>query len=291
VALLLCGQRLLSDVVDQRENENFYHKFTAVVPNSIMGTLSFALNEVRKPEVKETRSTLIANTLRLGDPENHPLEALEIVVRTSKCTALARPKAWKRFAPRESKPADEMDVDTAPTRAHHTSENELAKIVWAQLRMRTEFHVEHDEQEDEDKGEEDNMDVDGVKKSGAKVEKEQLVRGFKYGSSYVPCPDGQFAKLDTRMGISICGFFSVDNVCPPFFFIFYMTTPVVSERTFHGRGPICMGGSSFTSSASCALVACRGHGQTQHVCNYPVGQQGHVGTKDGSACPVSVSEC
>jgi Ku70/Ku80 beta-barrel domain len=282
---------LLSDVVDQRENETFYHKFTAVIPNSITGTLSFALDEVRKPEVKETRSALMANTLRLGDPENYPLEALEIMVKTSKCTALARPKAWKRFAPRESNPADEMDVDTAPTRDHYMSENELAKIVWAQLRMRTEFHVEHGEQEDEDKGEEDNMDVDGVKKSGAKVEKEQLVRGFKYGSSYVPCPDGQFAKLDTRMGISICGFFSADNVCLPFFFIFCMMTPVVSERTLHGRGPICMGRSSFTSSASCALIACRGYGQAQHVCNHSVGQQGHVGTKDGSARPVSVSEC
>lgn len=185
-----------------------------------MGTLSFALEEISKPEVKETRSTLMANILRLGDTANNPLEALEITVKTSKCTALARPKPLKRFAPRRSKHADKMDVDPKPTRGRDKVEDEDAKkIVWAELRMRTEFHVEHDEQEDEDKGDEDNMDVDGVKKSGAKVEKEQLVRGFKYGSSYVPCPDGQFARLSTHMGISICGFFSADNVCPPSFFI------------------------------------------------------------------------
>jgi len=190
-----------------------------------MGTLSFALDEVSKPEVKETRSTLISNILRLGDPDNNPLEAVEITVKTSKCTALARPKSWKRFAPRESKPADEMDVDSATARDRDLDEEDANKIVWAQLRMRTEFHVENDEQEDEDNANEDNMDVDGVKKSGAKVEKEQLVRGFKYGSSYVPCPDGQFTKLSTKMGISISGFFSADNVCPTsVLFVLYLMT-------------------------------------------------------------------
>ena len=191
-----------------------------------MGTLSFALEEVRKPEVKETRSSLMANILRLGDPENNPIEALEIVVKTSKATALARPQSWKRFAPRESKPADEMDVDEAPTRDRDWDRDESArKTVWAQLRMRTEFHVEHDEQGNENNVNEDDMDVDDVKKSGAKVEKEQLIRGFKYGSSYVPCPDGQFAKLNTHMGISICGFFSADNVSSPSLFILCMMTP------------------------------------------------------------------
>jgi ATP-dependent DNA helicase 2 subunit 2 len=175
-----------------------------------MGTLSFALQEITKPEVKQTRSTLIATTLRLGDPDNSPLEAFEIVVKTSKCTALTRPTSWKRFAPRVSKPTDAMDVDLAPSRDEEGLVNSQ-KMVWAQLKMRTEFHVEHDGQ-DEDEGNEDVVDADSLKKRGAKVEKEQLVRGFKYGSSYVPCPDGQFARLSTHKGISICGFFNGDNV-------------------------------------------------------------------------------
>ena len=171
----------------------------------------------------------MSNILRLGDPENNPLEALEIVVKTSKCTALARPKSWKRFAPRESKPADEMDVDAAPTRVRDWDED-AKKVVWAELKMRTEFHVGHDEQENEYEGNEDNMDVDDEKESGAKVEKEQLVRGFKYGSSYVPCPDGQFARLSTRMGISICGFFSADSVCLTSLFGVHMMTPCSFEE-------------------------------------------------------------
>jgi ATP-dependent DNA helicase 2 subunit 2 len=214
--------------VNQCENESFFHKFAAIIPNSIVGPLSFALDEVRKPEMKETRSTLMNNILRLGDPGNNPLEAFEIPVKTSKCTAFARPKSWKRFAPRESDPADEMDVDSAP------AQDGARKTAWAELKMRTEFHVEHDEQGDEDNGNEEDMDVDDAKKSGAKVEKEQLVRGYKYGSSYVPCADDNFAKLSTHMGISICGFFSAVNVSTHSLFIFLMMTPAVPERTLHG---------------------------------------------------------
>ncbi|KAF8272335.1 SPOC like C-terminal domain-containing protein [Lactarius quietus] len=154
----------------KRENEAFYHKFTSAIPNSVMGTLSFALQEITRPEIKQTRSTLMATVLTLGDPSNNPLEALEIIVKTSKCTALARPKSWKRFAPR----------DWRWDWGHEEN-------CMAQLKMRTEFHVERDEQDNDDERNEDNMDVDDTKRSGAKVEKEQLVRGFKYGSSYVPC--------------------------------------------------------------------------------------------------------
>ena len=108
--------------------------------------------------MKETRSTLISNILRLGDPDNNPLEAIEITVKTSKCTALARPKSWKRFAPRESKAADEMDIESATARDRDLDEEDANKIVWAQLRMCTEFHVENAKQEDEDHANEDNME-------------------------------------------------------------------------------------------------------------------------------------
>ncbi len=177
-----------------------------------MGTLSFALQEIAKPEIKQTRSTLMANVLSLGDPANNPLEAFEIIVKTSKCTALARPKSWKRFAPRDGKHADEVDVDPLPTKDRDGG-GDSNKTVWAQLKMRTEFHVERDVQDNDDERNEDDMDVDDAKSGGAKVEKEQLVRGFKYGSSYVPCADGQFEKLSSQKGICICGFFNADNVC------------------------------------------------------------------------------
>jgi len=99
-------------------------------------------------------------------------------------------------------------------------DGEEGKLTFAQLRMKTEYYIDRSEdreqvdedgeeegndEEKEDKGKEDNLE---------KVDKEQLVRGFKYGSTYAPCPDGQFPRLETKKGIDICGFFQAKNVCP-----------------------------------------------------------------------------
>lgn len=59
------------------------------------------------------------------------------------------------------------------------------------------------------------MDVDeeeNVHNPVEKIDKEQLIRGFKYGTTYAPCPDGQFPKLPTKKGIDFEGFFKAKNV-------------------------------------------------------------------------------
>ena len=143
----------------------------------------------------------MGTVLRLGDVDVRPEEAIEILVKASKCTALARPKSWKKFGRRE-KDDDQMQVDGEAEE----------KIVFAQLKMRTEYYIDHSAPE------EDKMDVgsdaeeEDKDKNIEKVEKEQLIRGFKYGSTYAPCPDGQFPRLNTRKGIDICGFFHAKNV-------------------------------------------------------------------------------
>lgn len=158
--------------------------------------------------------------LRIGDIEGRPEEACEIIIKMSKCTALARPKGWKKFGRRGGDEDEDEDEDM---------EKEGKKVAYAQLTTRTEYYVdrtEGDEDGDEDKIKpEDDIDVDMDNKNESagpnikertleKVEREQLVRGFKYGSTYAPCPDGQFPKLKTRKGIDICGFFYAKNVRP-----------------------------------------------------------------------------
>ncbi|KAG0703074.1 SPOC like C-terminal domain-containing protein [Suillus ampliporus] len=183
------------------ENEAFYHKLTSALDNGLVGTCAFALQEIAKPDIKQTKSALMGTVLRLGDVDVRPEEAIEILVKASKCTALARPKSWKKFGPRE-KAGDQMEVD-----------EEEDNTVFAQLKMRTEYYIdrsvpEGEEQNKMDTGSDDEEDKD---KNLAKVEKEQLIRGFKYGSTYVPCSDGQFLRLHTRKGIDICGFFHTKN--------------------------------------------------------------------------------
>lgn len=178
--------------------------------NCYMGNLEYALQEITRPEVKQVKSALLGTILRLGDVENYPLDSLEISVKASKCTALARPKSWKRFGLRKEE--EEEDDGTPPPPQPDDDEDK----VWVELQMRTEYVLPKDP-EDEEEEDKDAMDVDkddDEQKTtqppvdlSQRIEKEELVRGFKYGSSYVPCPDGQFERLETKRGIEICAFF------------------------------------------------------------------------------------
>ncbi|OJA12521.1 hypothetical protein AZE42_07151 [Rhizopogon vesiculosus] len=184
------------------ENEAFYHKLTSSLNNGLVGTCAYALQEIARPDIKQTKSTLMGTVLRLGDVDVRPEEAIEMIVKVSKCTALARPKSWKKFGRMEDD--DEMQVD---------GEAEQSEV-FVQLKMRTEYYIDRSTQEGE---EQDKMDVgsddddEDKDKNVEKVEKEELIRGFKYGSTYAPCPDGQFPRLNTRKGIDICGFFHAKN--------------------------------------------------------------------------------
>jgi len=199
----------------QRTNEDFYRLLQTSLPNSALGTCALALTETAMPFIKETKSTLMGTTLRLGDTEVRGEEALEIWIKTSKCTAISRPKGWKKFGKREEKEKMEgMDVD---------EEEGGRKAQYAQLKMQTEYYLDrsNDDDEEKDRNEEDDVEMDdgeeATKSSDAqKVEKEDLVRGFKYGTTYAPCPDGQFPRLNTKKGIDICGFFPAKNVCSSF---------------------------------------------------------------------------
>jgi ATP-dependent DNA helicase 2 subunit 2 len=196
--------------VQQRANEEFYKTLTSAMKTGIVGTCALALRETTRPDIKATRSTLMGTILRLGDVEVRPDEALEISIKTSKCTSVQSPKGWKKFGRREADGNREA-------RANH----EEGKATFVQLRMRTEYYIDRSEDhEDEIKNEVD-ADGDQTMKDGEtkakeetleKVEKEQLIRGFKYGSTFVPCPDGQFPRLNTTRGIDICGFFQAKNV-------------------------------------------------------------------------------
>ncbi|KAF8624760.1 hypothetical protein AX15_005654 [Amanita polypyramis BW_CC] len=202
----------------KRKNEEFYHTLINSLNSGIVGTCAFALQEIMRPDIRNIKSALMATVLRIGDTGKYPDETIEIPVKTSKTTAIVRPKGWKKFAPR--KRATKMEVDGADTEG---------KAEFVQLKMRTEYYVDrsgnHVGDEDEDVKMEDNENLlDGTtedsekrskhKEKGEhleKVEKEDLIKGFKYGTTYVPCPDGQFPRLPTRKGIEICGFFPTKN--------------------------------------------------------------------------------
>ncbi|TFK38608.1 hypothetical protein BDQ12DRAFT_683054 [Crucibulum laeve] len=266
----------------KRANEKFYAELCSKLNNGLVGTCAFALQETTRPDIKQTRSTLMGTVLRLGDIDTRSDEALEVIVKTSKCTALSRPKSWKKFTVRkkegkgkkkvradgdmevdeEDKVQDKMEVDVEGTGESEDEviidENGEKKVAYTTLKMRTEYYVDRNAEHPEDtqKAEEEDvkmedddfllLDANDFKMSAPKpesepieeeepeesemekqkrlrleekkrfetmerVEKEDLVRGFKYGTTYAPCPDGQFPRLQTRKGIDICGFFLAKN--------------------------------------------------------------------------------
>ncbi|KAJ7151626.1 ku80-like protein [Mycena filopes] len=180
-------------------NETFYKDFVEKLNDGVLGTCAFALQETVRPDMKLTKSTLMGTTLRIGDTDTRAEEAMEIAIKTSKCTALNRPKSWKKFAERQEgkegkkkkKTAaadDAMDVDGGqPTQTQAPK-----KVTFAQLKMRTEYYSRSQNRSQEP--EEEDEDDDG------QVDKEELIRGFKYGTTYVPL-----------RGIDICGFFLAKN--------------------------------------------------------------------------------
>ena len=181
--------------------------------SGVFGNLDYALGEISRPDIKEVKSALMGTVLRVGDTDTRSDEAFEILIKASKCTALARPKGWKKFTLKEAR--DAMDVDEDQSRG------DGGKTTFAQLRLRTEYFIDRNAGEEEDEegdvkmkqeDDEENLLEDNSEKPKdnnlEKAEKEELVRGFKYGTTYAPCPDGQFPKLPTRKGIQICGFFT-----------------------------------------------------------------------------------
>ncbi|KAF7306399.1 Ku domain-containing protein [Mycena indigotica] len=239
------------------ENEEFFKELVEKLDDGIVGTCAYALREISRPDVKITKSVLMGTTLRLGDFQSRPEEAIQVNIRTSKCTAMARPKSFKKFALREPLTAEQkalraqkkaqmkkkkpvkMEEDDSVTESDDDDEqpvkmevdeeepppNGVAKTVkFAQLKMHTQFYVDRRERNEDDDTEvkqeekepviEDEDDEGGPSKLPAyleQVSKEELIKGFKYGTTYVPCPDGQFERLPTKKGIDVCGFFPAKN--------------------------------------------------------------------------------
>ncbi|KIY64504.1 SPOC domain-like protein, partial [Cylindrobasidium torrendii FP15055 ss-10] len=179
-------------------NEAFFHEFVERLDNGFIGTCGFALQEVSRPDVKETKSVLSRGALHIGDSTTRPEEAIIMLIRTSKCTAQTRPASWGKYTLKQR--TDEDDEDTSiyiPTRLS-------SKYV-------VDIHGLKDKDGDGDVKMGESTQTQATQKDPMdgmeEVEKETLVRGYKYGTTYIPAPDGEFDKLKTTAGMAICGFF------------------------------------------------------------------------------------
>jgi len=199
----------------KRQNEQFWREFLDRVDNGNMGTLGHAMLYLSKPSIKETASNPMRSVLRIGDVEGKPDQAIEINISTTKCTAVANNKAWKNFAVRiKEGTKDEEEI--------LIGEDGSRLIVYAQLKHQKGWYVdtkkENDDDDDkksikkEDADGDVKMEEDSDSETLVQVEKEDLIRGYKYGTGYIPCADDSFLRLETKKGIDIIGFFDAAKV-------------------------------------------------------------------------------
>ena len=269
--------------------------FASKLANGIVGTCEFALEDISRPDIKITRSALMGTTLRIGDAHNKPTESVEIQVKLSKCTAITRPKSWKRVMLRR-KDKDKGKDNDAEEGSDETEDDaeEPTEVTegdtYVELKKRSEYYRdsdksdEGDEEEDQARVKEEKTDYDeaGVKgdeqpaaEDDRRVDREELIKGFKYGSTYTPCPDGQFDRLMTKKGIDICGFFKSRNVRTPRALALgcWQQPQIlsVSSRVGDGRSSIRLGRSRQSTATGCIVLHHTGDVRNQSYGNRPDG--------------------
>lgn len=94
---------------------------------------------------------------------------------------------------------------SAEVKQHHSYVIKKPEINASGNRISTQASgVEPSEQIDENENEEEDDEE--------YVDKEDVVKAWKFGSTWVPVPEKTFTTMDTRKGIEVLGFFPVENV-------------------------------------------------------------------------------
>ena len=221
-----------------------YHTFAEKLNVRAVGTLAEALLVCAEPEIKSVSSTLMKNTLIIGDKTNRPDEALEINIQISKATSLVMPTTLKKFSkparPKVTATSGDSQSQTlksgdsqsqssfnqsAPTAPHSTP-----------LEIRTKYTIVTKDEDDTSepatklapKRKVNNGGLDSDEEMpppGAPVEhtkdeakeederekeeivKSDLVKAYKYGQTWVPIEEGAGEDaLPTIQGLEIVGF-------------------------------------------------------------------------------------
>lgn len=201
------------------------------------------LEAARSPQVATVNATLSAIDLHIGSLDVGQNEAIVIPVRYSKATAKASAptfsKAWKpamdlqmpmhaaadgislsnplifgllnqsqsqgKNPPRTEEMAGMI---SAEVKQHHSYVIKKPEINASVNRISTQASnlelPEQAEQADENENEEEDEEE--------YVDKEDVVKAWKFGSTWVPVPEKTFVTLATRKGIEVLGFFPVENI-------------------------------------------------------------------------------
>ncbi|KZT58400.1 SPOC domain-like protein [Calocera cornea HHB12733] len=192
----------------KRINETFWHDFMSQMPEGLgmVGNISLAIASLSAPQLKTTQSALQSTWLRLGDrataESSHSEGFLEIPVKIAKATSQAKPLSMKKLHKRAGRGqwhAVGLQTDYVVYEGGEDEDDEKPKA-------KAEPKAEGEEEDVDMAADEEEHTEPETERTEVPVEKEDLVKAYKYGATWVPCEEGEFEKLQTTKGIEVIGF-------------------------------------------------------------------------------------
>lgn len=278
-------------------------------------TFEEALSAARKPRAAVVNGTVSGIDLYIGSSDIDPEQAIRIPIKYSKATMKARPpslsKAWKPAmdlqAPLQSKTggppsASQLmsSIAQQSQSANGPSAGDLAAMISADVKHHSAYVIkravgeeggketqasqapnyglegldeEYNEEPQEPEAEQEEEEV---------VAKEDIVKAWRYGSTWVPMEADTFEPLETRKGVEVLGFFPQENVGAR---SRDRANGPDQEAPPYGGSQVYLARSHVAQSADPILVPRGGHASARHVRCRALGAQGSCGTCDRPLCP------
>ena len=200
-----------------------------------IGTFHEALEAARLPRPAVVNGTISGIELRIGSPDVDPAQAICIPVKYSKATMKARPpslsKAWKPAMDLQVPQKDGQRNTGASTQLANSimeqsqgldfapAQSDLAAMISAEVKNFTTYVIKRQEKVRDvpDSQADDSTQrptqpqptptQDAGEEEEEPVAKEDIVKAWRFGSTWVPVEKDTFEPLDTKKGVEILGFF------------------------------------------------------------------------------------
>ena len=206
-----------------------------------LGTFDEALLNARMPKPAVVNGTLSGIELRIGSADVDPAQAILIPIKYSKATMKARPptlsKAWKPAMDLQSHQREGIARSSASNQLLNSvteqsqaldkppAQSDLAAMISAEVKNYSTYVVKKQELEKDVGGTQADTQVsvggtqvetlqeqDTEEEDDELVSKEDIVKAWRFGSTWVPMEKDTFEPLDTRKGVEVLGFFPRDAV-------------------------------------------------------------------------------
>lgn len=252
------------------------------------------LSQIRMPRPDVVNGTQVGTHLYIGAEPINAEQAICIPLKYTKATAKARPpslsKAWKTAVDLQQ-PAGSLPAYSEASQLRNTLQSQsqsqggpadnVAALVSADVKQHSTYFLKKIEQAKE-QGSEDLPTIDEDEGEREYIPKEELVKAWRYGSSWIPVEDDTFEPLQTQKGVEVLGFIPQKNVRTWILDTMLTLDPQIHA---HRRGPLPVAGSQVLQSADSVLVLRIRSDYDRHGGHYSLGHEGWLATRDRCVHP------